>query len=141
MRGQECAGAVADAQRLGSLHAVQEAGAVAVEHHEVGRLADGVRQSPQVGVGDGDQIRGRSRPASPDRLESRPRPVDLVAVLRRESLEDEHREDPVSGRTRDTEPVRDIHHPKLVELMQQPDDAQGIACGTHRIRGAGRAVR
>jgi hypothetical protein len=46
-----------------------------------------------------------------------------VAVLFREPLENEHRQDSVRRRPSDAQPVGDVHHAQFVVLMQQPDCA------------------
>lgn len=74
---------------------------------------------------------------SSDRLQGRPWPVDLVAVLHSEALGDEHCEDPVGGGAHHPESFCDPGYSEFVEFVQQPDAPQGVAGGAHGRRGTG----
>lgn len=135
--GQERARAMGHAQRLRAFHSVQEPGGVALQHRQVSGLADDVRQALQMGAGEGDQVRRRGGPTASDRPQGRSRPVGLVAVLLREPLEHEHRQDAVRRRPCDAQPCGDLQHAQFVVLVQQPHDAQRVAGRTHGIRRLG----
>lgn len=75
--------------------------------------------SAQVVGGRQRSDRGVGLTGSSDRLQGRPWPVDLVAVLHSEALGDEP------------------GYSEFVEFVQQPDAPQGVAGGAHGRRGTG----